>query len=91
MAPPPALLASLPAGRLADWHFARLAATRGAGLAAGDELVEVAMMETLHGEGGGDSEGSYRVHDPRRRQPLSGSPKSRSVLSGRSTVRETSD
>lgn len=58
-----AMLASLPAGRLADWHFSRLAATRGAGLAAGDELVEVAMMETVDGEGGGDSESSYRIHD----------------------------
>lgn len=58
-----ALLSSLPAGRLTDWHFARLAATRGAGLAAGDELVEVAMMEALDGPGGGDSESSYRIHD----------------------------
>lgn len=58
-----AMLAALPAGRLTDWHFARLAATRRAGLAAGDELVEVAMMETQDGEGGDDSESSYRVHD----------------------------
>ncbi len=58
-----AMLASLPAGRLADWHFARLAVTRGAGFAAGDELVEVAMMETLDGEGGRDSESRYRIHD----------------------------
>ncbi|MEU5980390.1 tetratricopeptide repeat protein [Streptomyces sp. NPDC047315] len=58
-----AMLASLPAGRLTDWHFVRLEATRGAGLVAGDELVEAAMMETQDGEGGGDSESSYRVHD----------------------------
>jgi tetratricopeptide (TPR) repeat protein len=58
-----AMLASLPAGRLTDWHFARLAATRGAGLAAGDELVEVAMMETLDGEEGGGTESGYRMHD----------------------------
>ncbi|MFD0561770.1 tetratricopeptide repeat protein [Kitasatospora saccharophila] len=58
-----AMLASLPVGRLTDWHFARLAATHGAGLAASDELVEVALMETLDGEGGGDFEGSYRMHD----------------------------
>ncbi|MFF3946769.1 tetratricopeptide repeat protein [Streptomyces sp. NPDC001902] len=57
-----AMLASLPAGRLTDWHFARIEATRGAGVTAGDELVEVAMMETRDGEGGG-SECSYRIHD----------------------------
>ncbi|OSP41624.1 hypothetical protein B7767_20170 [Streptomyces sp. 13-12-16] len=59
-----AVLASLPPGRLTDWHLTRLATTRGAGLAAGDELLEVALMERLDGEGnGGDSESSYRMHD----------------------------
>ncbi|MFE2500171.1 tetratricopeptide repeat protein [Streptomyces scopuliridis] len=58
-----AMLATLPKGRLADWHFTQLAANRGVGLAAGDELVEVAMMETMDAEEGGDTESSYRIHD----------------------------
>ncbi|MCO4695795.1 tetratricopeptide repeat protein [Streptomyces sp. RO-S4] len=57
-----ALLAALPPGRLTDWHFTRFAATRGAGISACDELVEVAMMEALD-DGSEETEGAYRMHD----------------------------
>ncbi|MFD0211416.1 tetratricopeptide repeat protein [Streptomyces hirsutus] len=54
------LIASLPVGRLTDWHFASAVGTRGAGFAASDELIEVSLMEAQDGDG---ADLGYRVHD----------------------------
>ncbi|MFF9452538.1 NB-ARC domain-containing protein [Streptomyces flaveolus] len=54
------LIASLPAGRLTDWHFASVMETRGTAVAACDELVEVSLMEA---QGDGEAGPGYRVHD----------------------------
>lgn len=54
------LIASLPAGRLTDWHFARVATTPGASIAACDELIEVSLMEA---QGGDEAGTGYRLHD----------------------------
>ncbi|MFF9484694.1 tetratricopeptide repeat protein [Streptomyces sp. NPDC014676] len=54
------LVASLPPGRLTDWHFASVLGTRGAAVAACDELVEVSLMEA---QGDGEADPGYSVHD----------------------------
>ncbi|WP_409469369.1 tetratricopeptide repeat protein [Streptomyces sp. HC307] len=58
------LIASLPVGRLTDWHFASVAGAPGAAVAACDELIEVSLMEVQDSDGadtGADT--GYRVHD----------------------------
>ncbi|WP_217142520.1 tetratricopeptide repeat protein [Streptomyces sp. AC627_RSS907] len=58
------LIASLPVGRLTEWHFASVAETRGAAVAACDELVEVSLMEAAPDDGAGaGADDGYRVHD----------------------------
>ncbi|MFE7962884.1 tetratricopeptide repeat protein [Streptomyces cellulosae] len=54
------LIASLPAGRLTDWHFASVLESRRTAVEACDELVEVSLMEA---DGGGEADRGYRVHD----------------------------
>lgn len=43
------LIASLPAGRLTDWHFERIGPAGGAAFATCDELIEVSLMEAAEG------------------------------------------
>lgn len=60
------LIASLPAGRLTDWHFERIGPAGGAAFATCDELIEVSLMEAAEGgegEEGGEASTGYRVHD----------------------------
>ncbi|MEV5931395.1 NB-ARC domain-containing protein [Streptomyces sp. NPDC052079] len=54
------LIASLPPGRLTDWHFASVLETRGTAVAACDDLVEVSLMEARDD---GEADPGYRVHD----------------------------
>ncbi|MGW2116208.1 NB-ARC domain-containing protein [Streptomyces zhihengii] len=54
------LITSLPVGRLTDWHFERVAGSRGASTTVSDELIEVSLMETQGGDEAGDG---YRFHD----------------------------
>ncbi|MFF9170716.1 MULTISPECIES: tetratricopeptide repeat protein [unclassified Streptomyces] len=54
------MIASLPVGRLTDWHFKQAATARGTAFATCDELIEVSLMEA---EGSDDAGTSYRVHD----------------------------
>ncbi|MEU6816281.1 tetratricopeptide repeat protein [Streptomyces sp. NPDC046860] len=54
------LVASLPAGRLSDWHFAAVTGSRDAAVAACDELIEVSLMEA---RGDDSADGGYHFHD----------------------------
>ncbi|MET8023742.1 tetratricopeptide repeat protein [Streptomyces avermitilis] len=54
------LIASLPVGRLTNWHFEHVGTTRGAAFTVCDELIEVSLMEA---QGGEEASTSYRVHD----------------------------
>ncbi|MPY50409.1 tetratricopeptide repeat protein [Streptomyces acidicola] len=54
------LIATLPVGRLTDWHFASVVGAGRAGVAACDELIEVSLMEARDDDGG---DARYHVHD----------------------------
>ncbi|MFB7321620.1 tetratricopeptide repeat protein [Streptomyces sp. NPDC056190] len=54
------LIASLPLGRVTDWHVEHVVPDRMTGFATCDELIEASLMETQGGEGAGTG---YRVHD----------------------------
>ncbi|MER5916765.1 tetratricopeptide repeat protein [Streptomyces sp. NPDC001982] len=54
------MIASLPVGRVADWHFEHVVPARTTAFATCDELIEVSLMEA---QGGEEASTSYRVHD----------------------------
>ncbi|MFI8349562.1 tetratricopeptide repeat protein [Streptomyces sp. NPDC085596] len=55
------LVASLPAGRLSDWHFAAVAGSWESAVAACDELIEVSLMEARGDDSAADA--GYHIHD----------------------------
>lgn len=54
------LIASLPVGRVTDWHFESITPTHVAAFQTCDELIEVSLMEAQDGD---EASTGYRIHD----------------------------